>query len=91
MSLVAIRNVLVDRGVMEKRMLVRPLGFVLVRNTRVILPESMVLDKHLCYFLLHRGLSRNNRLQLPNDLICVNLVLDLKEGGVLFLLEIVLV
>jgi len=75
-SVVAIRNVLENREAMEKRMLVRPLELVLIRNTRVIRLESTVFDIHLCYFLLRRGLSRNNRLQLPNDLTRVDLVLD---------------
>ena len=72
-------------------MLVRPLGYVLVRvhNTLVILPESMVCDEHLCYFLLRRG-SRNNQLQLLMYLFRVHLVLDLMEGGVLARLRIVL-
>jgi len=50
----------------------------------------MVCDEHLCYFLLRRGLSRNNQLQLLMYLLRVHLVLDLMEGGVLVRLRIVL-
>ena len=88
---VTICIVLGNWRVMEMQRYVRPLGFALVRDTRVIRPESMVFDRHLCYFLLRRGLLRNNQLQPLNVLTCVNLVLDWWEGGVLFLLEIVLV
>ena len=63
------------------------LGRAWVCNTLVILPESMVCDEHLCYFLLHRDLSRNNQLQLLMYLLHVNLVLNSMEGGILVQLE----